>query len=161
MWLCKKKFKARIKGICKIKTLQGQVDSMDQILKQLKPDKDQAAEHQNLLAIKQQMTGVITKIKDSPAITEKEIDQSYDQLFQACDHGSKKLKSLLEQQKLKDEQERLRKIQVRTIRTLIFSSAEFFAFLHYRFLDLKGGNAVGSEAERGGRTLKKARRRAA
>ena len=112
MWLCKKKFKARIKGICKIKTLQGQVDSMDQILKQLKPDKDQAAEHQSLLTIKQQMTGVIAKIKDSSAITEKEIDQSYDQLFQACDRGSKRLRSLLEQQKLKDEQERLRKIQV-------------------------------------------------
>jgi hypothetical protein len=52
------------------------------------------------------------KLKNSQRITEKEINQCYNDLFGACDRDLKKLKSILEQQKNKDEQERLRKIQV-------------------------------------------------
>ena len=63
MWLCRKKYKAKIKGIVKIKTLQSQVDAMDQIVKQLKSDKEQAAEHQALAAIQKQMISIIDKIK--------------------------------------------------------------------------------------------------
>lgn len=45
-------------------------------------------------------------------ISEKEINQCYNDLFSACDRDLKKLKAIIEQQKNKDEQERLRKIQV-------------------------------------------------
>ena len=53
----------RIKGIMKIKTLQGQLDAMTAILKQLKSDKEQAAEQQSVLALKQLMNANIDKIK--------------------------------------------------------------------------------------------------
>ena len=46
-----------------------------------------------------------------PSITEKDINKFYDELFASCESNIKKLKSLIEQQKLKDEQERLKKIQ--------------------------------------------------
>ena len=47
----------------KIKTLTIQLDSMEQVLKQLKSDKEQAAEHKSLIALKQQMLDSIEKIK--------------------------------------------------------------------------------------------------
>lgn len=51
-------------------------------------------------------------LKGPKAITEKEINKMYDDIFTECDRDLKKLKTLLEQQKNKDEQERLKKIQV-------------------------------------------------
>ena len=47
----------------KIKTLTIQLDSMEQVLKQLKSDKEQAAEQKSVIALKQQMLDSIEKIK--------------------------------------------------------------------------------------------------
>lgn len=134
MFLDKKRFKHRIKGIVKIKTLQSQIDAMGNILKQIKCDKEQSSAQQSLNLLKQQMTHSIAKIKvgllvflldlstwlidfyelfkSMDRISEKEINQCYNDLFSACDRDLKKLKAIIEQQKNKDEQERLRKIQV-------------------------------------------------
>lgn len=92
--------------------MQTQLDAMSAILKQIKCDKEQAASQQSLQMLKQQMANTIQKIKVSDKLTEKEVDHFYNELFNACDRDLKKLKQLLEQQKNKDEQLRLKKIQV-------------------------------------------------
>lgn len=53
----------RIKGIMKIKELALQMDAMETILKQLKSDKEQAAEQKSVIALRQQMNETISKIK--------------------------------------------------------------------------------------------------
>lgn len=63
MWLCKKKYRPRIRGILKIKQLYIQLESMDKILKQIKSDKEQAAEQKSVAALKEQMNLTISKIK--------------------------------------------------------------------------------------------------
>ena len=50
-------------------------------------------------------------VKNSRVISEKEITSCYNELFLSCEKDLKKLKSILEHQKNKDEQERLRKVQ--------------------------------------------------
>ncbi len=47
----------------RINNLQGQLDAMTSILKQLKSDKEQAAEQQSVLALRQLMNANIDKIK--------------------------------------------------------------------------------------------------
>lgn len=47
----------------KIKTLQSQLDAMNEILKQIKCDKEQASAQQSLALLKQQMLGSIDRIK--------------------------------------------------------------------------------------------------
>ncbi len=49
--------------------------------------------------------------KNAKSISEKEINQYYNDLFGSCEKDLRKLKSILEHQKNRDEQERLRKIQ--------------------------------------------------
>ena len=51
--------------------------------------------------------------KKSSAISEKDINKAYNDLLASCERDLKKLKTVLENQKNKDEQERLKKIQVR------------------------------------------------
>ena len=104
-------FYLRIKGIVKIKALQSQLDAMNGILKQLKSDKEKEAEQKSIDALKLQMNGSIDKIKKQSSLTEKDVNKLYNDLLAACERDLKKLKQLLENQKNKDEQERLRKIQ--------------------------------------------------
>ena len=47
----------------RIQTLQGQLEAMTNILKQLKSDKEQAAEQQSVMALRQLMNANIDKIK--------------------------------------------------------------------------------------------------
>ena len=95
----------------KIKTLTNQLDAMEVILKQLKSDKEQVSEQKSVVALRQQMHAAIDKIKKAKAISPKEIKKIYEELYHACEKDLKKLKSILEHQKNKDEQDRLRKIQ--------------------------------------------------
>lgn len=116
MYQCKKRYKPRYKGITKIKQLYSQLESMDKILKQIKSDKEQAAEQKSVNALKDQMNAAILKIKNSENITEKEINKYHTDLMAACENDLKKLKQILEHQKNKDEQERLKKIQDEMLR---------------------------------------------
>ena len=105
---------------------------MDKILKQIKSDKEQAAQQNSVKSLKDQMHDAIIKIKvilllwdksynnsiktfnfkkHSETISEKEITQCHNDLMAACERDLKKLKQILENQKNKDEQERLKKIQ--------------------------------------------------
>jgi hypothetical protein len=53
----------RYKGITKIKQLYTQLEAMDKILKQIKSDKEQAAQQKSVNTLKDQMNAAITKIK--------------------------------------------------------------------------------------------------
>lgn len=109
MWLCKKKYRPRIKAIVKVKRLQTQLEAMEKISSQLKADKDKSMQQVQML--KQQMQNVINKIKTAPILLEKDIAKLYNDLYASFDSDLKKLKGLLEQQKNREEQERLRKLQ--------------------------------------------------
>lgn len=86
------------------------MEAIEKLVSQLKTDKDKSI--QQVQSLKQQMEAVINKIKTASVITEKDIQKLYNDLFAAFDGEFKKLKTLLEQQKSREEQERLRKIQV-------------------------------------------------
>jgi len=111
MYLCQKKYGPRIEGVAKIRKLSDQLETMESILKQLKSDKEQLAEQKSIAALKQQMADSVEKIKRSAKISQKEIGKIYDELFHACEKDMKKLKSMIESQKNREEQERLRRIQ--------------------------------------------------
>jgi hypothetical protein len=89
---------------------------MTAILKQLKSDKEKEAEQKSIEALKLQMNASMDKIKKQPSLTEKDVNKLYNDLLAACERDLKKLKQLLENQKNKDEQERLRKIQEEMLR---------------------------------------------
>ncbi len=72
----------------------------------------------------------------SDRISEKDIGKVYDELFAAFDTDLIKLKKLLDQQKNKEEQDRLRKIQVR-IESERSTVKQFLKFLNFIY---KGGN---------------------
>lgn len=63
MFIVRRQYAPRIKAIMKIKTLFKQMDAMEIILKQIKSDKEQAAEKKSVMALKQSMDGAIVKIR--------------------------------------------------------------------------------------------------
>ncbi len=111
MHLCKKKYGPRIEGVIKINKLSVQTEAMENILKQLKSDKEQAAEKKSLAALRQQMADSVDKIKKAQNISQKEIAKIYDELFHLSEKDMKKLKGMIESQKNREEQERLARIQ--------------------------------------------------
>jgi myosin-6 len=93
----------------KLKTLQTQLEAMEKISSQLKADKEKSMQQVQML--KQQMQAVINKIRTASSIAPKDIQKWYNDLNASFDTDLKKLKGLLDQQKNRDEQERLRKLQ--------------------------------------------------
>jgi hypothetical protein len=85
---------------------------MNGILMQLKNDKEQMKAQESISALQVKMNAAINQIKTSGRISEKEIAALYDSLFTACNADFKMLTVVLDNQKNKEEEERLRKIQV-------------------------------------------------
>lgn len=111
MYLTKKKYGPKISGISKIKTLQVQIESMKNILNEIKSDKENKVAGESLKSLMNLINSTIEKIKNSSNINSIQINQAYNDLFNACERDFKKIKKLLENQKNKEEQERLRMIQ--------------------------------------------------
>lgn len=61
MWLCKRKYKPRIRTLVKVKALQSQLTAMEHLVTQLKNDKEKSS--QQVKSLKQQLAATITKIK--------------------------------------------------------------------------------------------------
>ena len=114
----------RISGVCKIKSLEGQLDAMNSILCELKNDKEQTQAQQSVTSLMQRMETAIEKIRTAKAISEKEITAMYSELLAACEVDLKKLKTVLEHQKNRDEEERLRKIQEEMARAMRLKQEE-------------------------------------
>ncbi|XP_013788339.1 unconventional myosin-VI-like [Limulus polyphemus] len=103
-----KKYRPRYLGIMKVKSLQGQLKQMSELVNQLKAEKQQSVTQVNALETKMKET--IKKLKTTD-MKEAEIQQNYTSLMMAMDDSLVVLKRKLEKQKIAEEQERLRKIQ--------------------------------------------------
>merc|ERR1712098_134976 len=108
MWRCTRTFKPKFEMIKKVRALQQQRTMMDQIVSQLKKDKDAATKQ--VKAMEQAQEAFIQKIRTS-ALTREEMSNTTNQLMSSMDAMMKDLNTKLSQQKSAEEQERLRKIQ--------------------------------------------------
>ncbi|XP_074640045.1 unconventional myosin-VI-like isoform X2 [Tubulanus polymorphus] len=108
MWLCVKKYRPRYKGIQKVRNLRKQLNGMGEIVKMMKKDKDSAMKMVDSTSAA--IDALIKKIQTTP-MKRQEIDNEYNKLMSIIDKAQNDLKSKLEQQKQREEQERLRKIQ--------------------------------------------------
>ncbi|XP_054269239.1 myosin heavy chain 95F isoform X2 [Macrosteles quadrilineatus] len=109
MHLMKKKHRPRYKGIAKINSLQSMVGRMENIIGQLKKDKD--ASVNEVRALQNDMKNAVNKIKTNEKIKPEEINAMYTQLMNKANSQMGGLQKKLEMQKSAEEQERLRKIQ--------------------------------------------------
>ncbi|KAK3924050.1 Myosin heavy chain 95F [Frankliniella fusca] len=109
MYLAKKHHRPRYRGIMKINSLQSMLTRMQEIIKQMK--KDREASESQVKALHEDMTSAIRKIKTNPKISGAEVDGLYTQLMNKANAQMGALQAKLEQQKSAEEQERLRRIQ--------------------------------------------------
>ncbi|CAH1799090.1 unnamed protein product [Owenia fusiformis] len=108
MHLAIKHYQPRIKGMKRIRELQGQITSMESMAKQLKKDKAQA--EKELKGIQESIIVVMKKIQNNP-MTRQDIDKEHNALMVTINNTVGSFKKKLETQKAREEQERLRKIQ--------------------------------------------------
>uniref|UniRef100_A0A1I8GZ60 Unconventional myosin-6 n=1 Tax=Macrostomum lignano TaxID=282301 RepID=A0A1I8GZ60_9PLAT len=109
MWICVKKYRPRIRGLAKVQSLRNRLSSMNDIVGQLKADKDAAKKSVDTLIA--EVDGVVKQIKSAQRMSYAEIDAIYSKLSAKFDASFAELKKRLEQQKVREEQERLRRIQ--------------------------------------------------
>lgn len=108
MWVCMRKFKPKFEMLQKVKALQTQLGLFSQIVGQMKTDKEQAAKQ--VQELETAIDGYIKKIRTTN-ISREEMSRTINTLMTNMDSQLAGLKKKLEQQKVAEEQERLRKIQ--------------------------------------------------
>ncbi|XP_076466820.1 unconventional myosin-VI-like isoform X2 [Babylonia areolata] len=108
MWMCVRKFKPKYETIQKVKSLQAQLGMMSQIVGQMKKDKETATKQ--VKELEAALGGFIQKIRTTN-LTREEMSRTTNTLMTNMDTSLADLKKKLEQQKVAEEQERLRKIQ--------------------------------------------------
>lgn len=108
MHLTRKKYRPRYLAIIKIKALQEQLKNMSTIINQLKKDKKPA--EVQVYNLESQMKQLINAIKTTD-ISPVKIEENYTILTKSMNEQLSALKKQLEQQKIAEEQKRLRQIQ--------------------------------------------------
>ncbi|XP_012941999.2 unconventional myosin-VI [Aplysia californica] len=108
MWRCARKFKPKFEVIKKVKAVQAQRSLMDQIVSQLKKDKDSATKAVKELESSQE--NFIKKIRTTD-MTREEMSKITNTLMTNMDVLLKDFNKKLLAQKNAEEQERLKKIQ--------------------------------------------------
>ncbi|CAF1109907.1 unnamed protein product [Adineta steineri] len=108
MHLVYREYAPRIRGLVKVKALHEQVGSMENIAGQMKVNKEKV--HQQIQQIKQRVDQLIHLITNT-RITPSEIDDAYNELVSSIDREFRRLKQVLAEQEMKEEAERLKKIQ--------------------------------------------------
>jgi myosin-6 len=108
MHLVYKRYAPRIRGLVKAKALHEQVGSMEKIAGQMKVNKEQV--YQQIHQLKQRIDQLINQITNTH-MTATQIDTAYNDLVSSIDRESRRLKQVLAEQQMKDEEERLKKIQ--------------------------------------------------
>lgn len=109
MYIAKKQHQPRIKGIGKIRNLKSQLARMEETSNQLKTAKDKSINDIKRLQV--ELEAAIQKIKRNPKIKATEIDTTYTDLVNQVNKQMASLQDMVKQQKIAEEQERLRKIQ--------------------------------------------------
>ncbi|XP_065907507.1 unconventional myosin-VI-like [Dysidea avara] len=118
MFLAKRKYQPRYRGIGTIKTLRGRIEQLNSMVTVLKK-KDPL--QKNIVSIEGTMDSAVKKIKET-MISGKEIEAIYNDILQSCEGLMGEMKQQQEKErreeeeaehlrKLKEEEERLRRIQ--------------------------------------------------
>ncbi|XP_051165519.1 myosin heavy chain 95F isoform X1 [Leptopilina boulardi] len=110
MYIAKKQHQPRIKGIAKIRNLTSQLSRMEETSKQLKSAKEKSIN--DIKTLQTELNTAMQKIKKNPKITAMEIDATYTNLVNQVNKQMAALQDMVKQQKIAEEQERLRKIQL-------------------------------------------------
>ncbi|EDO36037.1 predicted protein [Nematostella vectensis] len=108
MFIAVTRHKPRYQGIMKIRRLEVQVDNLAQLASSLKKDKDKVSKQ--IQDLRNATQSAIKKIK-STMMKRKMIDEVYCDLVKRVNHHLADLNERQKQQKIAEEQERLRKIQ--------------------------------------------------
>lgn len=108
-YLVKKKFGARIKTIKNIRSLDVKLKQLETIAQQLRKDKDVSINGINQL--KSELTAAIKKIKTDDKMDSKTTESIYNGLLVKINQQMSGLEKKVQEQKSREEQERLKKIQ--------------------------------------------------
>lgn len=108
MYIAQKQHRPRIKGILMIKNLRTQLVGMEETSKQLKNREKPLSDIKRL---QDDLEAAIKKIKTNERIKTAEIDSLYTNLVNQVNKQMASLQDMVKQQKIADEQSKLRKIQ--------------------------------------------------
>lgn len=108
-YLVKKKHGPRIKGVKKIRGLDAKLKQLENVANQLKKDKDSSMKE--IMNLNNEMQTSIAKIKKDFHIKAIEVDKIYEQLVNKVNNQMNSLQKKVQDQKIAEEQDRLRKIQ--------------------------------------------------
>lgn len=107
--LVRRQHRPRYQGIAKIKLLGNNLSQMDSVVAQLKKEKDSAKK--NIDNLRKSIQSACNTIKGNEKISRSEIDQLYTKLTKETEMQMAALQKAMIDQKNRDEQERLRKIE--------------------------------------------------
>ncbi|KAM3967224.1 myosin heavy chain 95F jaguar [Aphomia sociella] len=108
-YLVRKKHRPRYLGIMKIKALNNKLTSMETTIAQLKKEKESA--QKNIENLRNSIKNACTAIKSNEKISRNEVDQTYTKLTKDIETQMAALQKAMVDQKNREEQERLRKIE--------------------------------------------------
>ncbi|XP_068631388.1 myosin heavy chain 95F isoform X2 [Battus philenor] len=108
-YLVRRQHQPRYKGIIKIKALEENLKKMETVVAQLKKEKDTAKK--NIENLRNSIRNACATIKSNAKITRAEIDQLYTKLTKETEAQMAALQKAMTDQKNREEQERLRKIE--------------------------------------------------
>merc|ERR1712079_365831 len=109
MYLTRKQHRPRYLGLQTIKMLSGQVDKIQELGRNLKGGK--SSMEQNLDVLRQNMDKAVGTIKACEKIKKAEIDKMYNSLVEQIKKEFGNVKKKLEEERIAEEEERLRKLQ--------------------------------------------------
>ena len=109
MYLARKQHRPRYLGLQTIKMLSGQVDKIQELGRNLKGGK--SSMEQNLDVLRQNMDKAVGTIKACEKIKKAEIDKMYNSLVEQIKKEFGNVKKKLEEERIAEEEERLRKLQ--------------------------------------------------
>ncbi|CAF4334117.1 unnamed protein product, partial [Rotaria sp. Silwood2] len=108
MHLVYKRYAPQIQGLVKVKVLYEQVSSMEKIVRQMKLNKEQV--YKSVQQLRQRIDQLVNEITNR-SVNSTYIDNAYNELVSLIDREFRRLKQVLAQQEVKEE-EHLKKIQM-------------------------------------------------
>ncbi|XP_073943299.1 myosin heavy chain 95F jaguar [Choristoneura fumiferana] len=108
-YLVRRRHRPRIRGVAKIRALEENLKKMETVSQQLKKEKDSALK--NIESLRSGIRSACGAIKSNDKISSAEIDQLYSKLTRDVEVQMAALQKAMADQKNREEQERLRKIE--------------------------------------------------
>ena len=108
-YLARKRHAPRFKGIRRMRTLQGQIDQIAQMANGLKKEKEGVLRDAAALSAKVKVE--VDKIKANPKMSERDVNAIYEAMLRSINQEVDKVKKMIQDQKAREEQERMRQLQ--------------------------------------------------